>query len=225
MPPPLLLPPFIHVLSHKSVQLSLTNVSASLYCAVWAKAEMGSLRLQCVVVNKIQLYHKWDFCENMKGFNNGGSHEATEDVGMWLGFSSHLHKNHNATRSTFQDWIVHHKSRLVRDFKFLLTYFISPQIMLPSFYLFLSFSFHQFVCCVVIHPPPSTSLVLKQLRHELVSVCTACAPCLCVVSINVCVSVYSLAVSVLGSIQHWHLQRTKANSKINPAAHTHNQTL
>lgn len=45
--------PFLHVLPHKSIQLGVSNASASIYCAVPVKAGLRpSLRLQCVVLKK-----------------------------------------------------------------------------------------------------------------------------------------------------------------------------
>lgn len=51
--------------SHVIVQLVRKRSSAHSGYVVWSR--IGS---------------NWEFCEPMKGFDNGGSHEVTEDVGM-----------------------------------------------------------------------------------------------------------------------------------------------
>lgn len=137
-------------------------------CSVWSR--IGSNSATTVTFVKI-----W------KGLI---TEEVTKQLRMWGcdWDSTVISTKTSATQSSCWDKIVHQKSRLVSDF-----HCISPQRMYPCFYLFLSFFFHQFVCRVVIHPPPSTLLVFKQLRHELACVCIVCASRVCVLYPLICV--------------------------------------
>lgn len=148
------------------------------------KAELGSigdppLRLQCVVLERVQLCHRCKLHERGEGARKQRGHKAIQgsDWKQLHNMKSDLQENYNWKLSAHCDsfflWIMSSTKTLGSLFTSLNSV---CRHLIVSIFLF----FQRFVCCSALRPPSSTSLVLKQLGEISLCVCVlACLPFVC----------------------------------------------